>query len=60
MSVVINDKEHSQLHAADISQCNNGVLLHPSYIIMFVDKQPAEWIAPHKHLSVQKILLRNE
>jgi len=27
---------------------------------MFVDKEPAECIAPHKHLSVQKILLWNE
>jgi hypothetical protein len=60
MSVVINDKEHSQLQAADIALYNTGVLLHLSHIIMFVDKEPAECIAPHKHLSVQTFLLWNE
>lgn len=55
--MVINDKEHSQLQAADIALYNTGVLLHLSHIIMFVDKEPAECIAPHKHLSVQTFLL---
>jgi len=60
MSVVINDKEHSQLQAADIAPYSTGVLFRLSHIIMFVDKEPAECIAPHQHLSVQTILLWNE
>lgn len=31
------------------------MLLRLSHIMMFVDKGPAQCIAPHKHLSVQKI-----
>jgi hypothetical protein len=61
MSVIINDKESLLLDVADISKYNNeGVLLHPSSGIMVGDKQSAEWIASHKHLSELKVLLRNE
>jgi hypothetical protein len=62
MSPNINDKESLLLDIADISKYNNeGVLLNPSSGIMAGgDKQSPEWIAPHKHLSKLKILLRNE
>jgi hypothetical protein len=62
LSLVINDKESLLLDIADISKHNNeGVLLNPSSGVMVDgDKQCAEWIASHKHLSKLKVSLRNE
>jgi hypothetical protein len=61
MSLVINGKEHPLLNVADINKYNNqGVTLHPSSIIMLLDKQSREWIASHKHLGGREVLLRNE
>jgi hypothetical protein len=62
MSLIINDKESLLLDVADIPRHRNEcVLLHPSSDVMVRgDKQSAEWIASHKHLSELKVLLRNE